>query len=494
MPLLRGDTDFPILDIKESRDWLLLPAATDDFLLVRDLNKLRSALGSTCRSILIEKRYFCKDYRDTYANFYAKKYATYPDKAVRLLFFGREIEPSKWWDVSQYSDSFLGYSVIRPTRVTSLGRTVLSPKACTSVTGFMCLTGFEVNLIGYQLRVDGFPYISQDSDVTICAHAACWMCFRYLSERYADRPEAYPFEISQLTQDVSAGRLVPSNGLSMSQVSEIFAHYGLSPEIYFRESTGRDQFYRLLYAYIESGMPVVVGLNDPEHAVTAIGHTSRFGPTKRKGLTWSSHYVTGLVVNDDNQMPYQVIRKPGVKVTGHVSSQFTLRQIDSFVVPLHESVHLAAEDVEDRTLRLLDDPDIGLSVMAPSLSKGDLVVRQFLTTSRAYKDERRKDVEGNQLPYGLALIYAILPMPKFIWVTELSTKTLYTNGPRIVGEILWDATASQYDRYAYLTIHYPEMMIVNNRDSMANDLSRLRFRKLPGLVDYGPYRHNLQEV
>ena len=40
-------------------------------------------------------------------------------------------------------------------------------------------------------------------------------------------------------------------------------------------------------------------------------------------------------------------------------------------------------------------------------------------------------------------------MPKFIWVCEISTIELYKEN-KIIGEIIFDATANALDRFAFL--------------------------------------------
>ena len=501
MPLLRGEQNYPILNIRVEQDffrdgdWEELLAACDGILLRKDLEKLQNALQSSCKTIIIERSYYCKDYRDTYTNFYAKKFADYPSKAVRLFFFKVDIDPTKWWDVNSYKEGFIGYSVIRPTLVTSIGRTILDPTACKGVHGHMCLTWFDAHLFGVELKVLGFPYISQDSDVTICAHAACWMCFRYLSERYTNFGEIYPFQITQLTHDLSHGRLVPSTGLEMSQVTEIFANYGLSPKIYSRE-VFEGSFLRLLFEYIDSGIPIVIGLEKPGHAVVAIGHILDFRTKPQDpGIVWSSSYVSGLVVNDDNSMPYQIVPGRGTEHTGHISSHFTLDQIDSFVVPLHDKVHLVAEDVEDLTFRVLLDPRHGMKKLSPLLKAYDdvneIVIRQYLTTSRAYREERCKP--GRKPPNNLDRFYSIYPMPRFIWVSELSTKSLFEDSQQILGEILWDATAQRH-QFAFLLIHYPEVLLANDPNLLQGGKHIRDMISLPSSQPYPAYRHNLEEI
>ena len=102
-----------------------------------------------------------------------------------------------------------------------------------------------------------------------------------------------------------------------------------------------------------------------------------------------------------------------------------MKDIDSFIVPLYEKVYLSAEDIERSTNALLRDPGYGLERNS-SLLVDDLIVRICLTTSRAYKTQRRQ----HRPPNGLEYTYTTLPMPQFIWLSELATRESYASeGP-----------------------------------------------------------------
>ena len=155
-------------------------------------------------------------------------------RTIRLHFFKEKFPPEDIFNLDKYNDKYIGYSIIRPTRINSIGRTIIDPCAHSKISGVLCKTNYKVHVLGAELKIEGFPYISQDTDVTVCAHAACWMVFRYFSERYTKYREILPYEISQMTEDISFGRLVPSRGLTVFQVTEIFSRFGFYPIIYMR--------------------------------------------------------------------------------------------------------------------------------------------------------------------------------------------------------------------------------------------------------------------
>ena len=58
---------------------------------------------------------------------------------------------------------------------------------------------------------------------------------------------------------------------------------------------------------------------------------------------------------------------------------------------------------------------------------------------------------------------------------------------KVLGEILWDATASDGDFFSWLVIHYPERILVNDRSSHSAGITE---RFFPSAASYDLYRHN----
>lgn len=487
MPIFYKKSDHVLIQIESFDDWRVFFECCDGYLAQYDFDRLYNYLRNDVKSIVLEKIYYDADYRDTYFNFFSRKFANYPSKTMRANFFAKKVSPQMLFKLDRYQESYIGFSVIRPNRVASIGRTVLDPKKLTDIHGYVCKAEYPVHILGAELVAKGFPYMSQDTDVTVCAHAACWMVFRYFSQRYTRYAEIWPYEVTQLTQDVSTGRLVPSKGLTVWQVTEMFSKFGFYPEIYMREQNPL-LFDRLLYHYVESGLPVVAGLTKHIHAITIIGHISDFLSVQPD--TTSYKYLKGLIANDDNYMPYHAIRRTEPKPVGYWS-KFKMDDIDTFIVPLYEKVHLSAEHVIKLAEAILTDPDWGINTNSSVLGYDQLITRTFLTSSRSYK----KFVRRNVLPFGISRVYSELQMPKFIWICEISTPELFVDG-KVVGELIFDATANQYDRFAFLVIHYPDFLLLNNRNFLTDDPKRFIIRNVDtnSVIPYRCYINNLCEV
>jgi hypothetical protein len=492
MPVYQQNTLFPVVHIADPTEWDLVGQVCSEYLAPRDLSHLRRGLTNV-RTVVVERDYIDKDYRDTYANFYAKKFAVYPPRTIRLHFFQCEVPPASIWGLSKFQEDYIGFAVIRPTRVNTIGRTMLNPKLLPGRKGTICLAKFDVNVLGNKLEIFAFPFVRQDTDVTVCAHASAWMVFRYFSEKYKRYREHWPYEITQLTTDYSGGRLVPSGGLTIGQLAEMFFRFGFQPKVYFRgvlaKQFGKDPdlFDRLLYSYIESGIPVVASLPTKNHAVTVLGHFSDYAAALPAHDFASSYgYSCGWVVNDDNHLPYQIVPGLAGAIPQHPEG-FVRTDIAGFVVPLYEKIHLLAEDVERLFKAVVTSKVVGLVATKQTLKPDETVVRTFLTSSRSYK--RGRVASG---PSALSQLYAYHPMPKFIWVAELSTRDLYPTG-KIVGEVIWDATANQLDPFSFLYIHYPDRIIVNDRNSLSRRPGRFKEASMT-LGPYDLYRNNLHEV
>jgi len=489
MPVFFEKEQHVLIQLESHEDWLSFCNSCEGYITARDFCLIHDYLKESARTVVIEKGYVDADYRDTYFNFFSRKFAHYPSKTIRANFFTKKISPRMLFNLERFQNEYIGFIVLRPNRITSIGRTILDPRRLPFISGHVCLSEYPVHILGSELIATGFPYMSQDTDVTVCAHAASWMIFRYFSQRYNRYAEKWPYEVSQLTTDVSKGRLVPSKGLTAYQVTEMFSNFGFAPEIYMR-SQYDDLFDRLLYMYVESGLPVVAALTEHGHAITIIGHMSDYTISFPATPKSSEAYLLGFIANDDNFLPYHALRKKDPKPDGYWSD-YKIGEMDTFIVPLYEKIHLSAEHVLTLSEAILTDDFFGLDARSNLLKYKHIITRTFLTSSKSFKNIRRKD----SVPFGMSNVYGEMAMPKFIWVCELSTSELFKDG-KIAGEILFDASANPRDTMAFLSIHYPDFLLINDRDFLTDDPRRFTIYVVDTaeIVPYKCYVNNLAEV
>lgn len=478
-------TLLPLVHFDADHSWDHLWNLCVPFIETHAASMLRQRLDGIVRAVAVELHYIDRDYRDTFSHFHSKRFNTPNSRTLRLHFFDRHLSRIELFDPSAAQSAYCGYAVIRPTRPSSLGRTMLSPYKLPELRGAMLRTCREgITLQGTPLYADGFPFISQDTDATVCAQSALWMLFRYFSTQYAHYREIRPFEITQLTKDYSIGRLFPTHGLTDWQMGEACRQLGFSPLIYTRKGFAAS-FDHLLYTYIESGVPVLAATRD--HVFVALGHRSDFSkvPPPNPQVP-SSFFCTGYVINDDNSMPYQDL--PLVRGTGS-GRQFSphgLDSLESFIAPLPEKVFLAAEHQQKVVERLLADPVFGIAKNSSILASTGLITRSFLTSGRSFK---RKLLERGMGHPKVAEFYQALPMPRFIWVTELSIASDFPS--QTVGEVIWDATRNEHEVDGWIAVHYPEFLALDVGSAL-NTLPQFKNFVLDNPTSYEPYKSNLE--
>lgn len=494
--MIEGENSIlPILTFDAQTDWASLYKIADPHLEKKGLARLIAALNTTAKCVVVEREYIDKDYRDTFSHFHSKRFSTPNSRCLRLHFFSNNVTKAALAEASgdrkrnsELNQVYLGYSVIRPTKPNCIGRTFLTPASRGPASAYACLCDETVSILGTELGIKGFPFISQDADVTVCAESAVWMMLRYFSNRYHLYPEIYPFQVVNLTKDYSLGRIVPSTGLYIWQMAESMRRIGRPPLIYTRKSF-KEKFDHLLYTYIESGIPVLAGLKD--HVVVAFGHSSVFS-NKIPGndAIYSSAFNDAFVINDDNYVPYQLLHKDAKKTgSGAQASEYKFEDIVDFIAPLPEKVFLSAEDFETVVTAILDSQEFGVKALSASLAKCRLVFRMFLTTGKSFKKRLKERNMGNQI---VETVYRDIPLPHFMWVCEISTVDAFSRH-EICGEILWDATRNAREPNGWIALHYPEILVVDTGSALNGDQDLKRV-DLDESTNYQIYKNNLFEI
>jgi hypothetical protein len=492
-----ADTPLEIVVFDANHQWDQLLNSASGYLDQPALNRLKRILENDTQCVLVERYYIDKDYRDTYSAYHSKRFSTPPSRCIRFHFFNRSIPRSALNDPASMQEPYLGYAVIRPTRPNALGRTLLDPAKLRPAEGTMCLCSEQVSIQGAEVVVHGFPFISQDADVTVCAQSALWMLFRYYSNFLRTSKEVYPHQICNLVSDYSIGRLLPSSGLTLWQMGEACRKMG-HPALLYNRKKFLDEcpdipFEHLMYTYIESGLPIIVGV--PGHAMISFGHKSDYtktapiiaavDPARPANFGYSSHYNDALVINDDNNEPYQLL-------SDGTTSNYSLANIDSFMVALPEKVFLSAECFQSAVKTILNTSQFGYRSHSATLRNETLMLRLFLTTGKSFKRSLLDRTLGTSL---VNEVYRNLPLPHFVWVCEISTPENYVNH-KVLGEILWDATRNVYESDGWLALHYPEQIIFDQGSCFNGEQELLVFDLTPDQnnIAYPLYRHNLTDI
>jgi len=493
---------------KEIEFWQQITEATEGRLTPWGYETLNSGLHGYVKAVLVEPLYICKDYRNLFANFYSKKFHERSSYCSRLHFFNDDSITAEEaiFHPEKYQQAYFGYSVIEPVNRRCIGRTIVDPYAIgyKQQTHFCLRNQTKVRIHGADYNAHGFPYRSQSGEATVCAHTALWAACRYLSDRYREYRELYPYNLIELTGDTN-GRRVPYRGMSYTDYSTILSEFGCHPAIIRPKGTkssssgkktkdwtkDREAFFDL-YSYVESGFPVLTSFGG--HVVTIIGHTIldkllAGSQPDSNGFFNSAYLVKEYIVVDDNYFPYRLLAysgSPQYYGTGGYTGMDHPPSIDAVVaavVPLPEKAYLPPKFARDSGCKVYSAPaaraKIDEVVKKLGLKDGKLkIVRLFLTSGSAF--QRRKREYYNQNAADELLKFPVsLNVPHFVWVMELSTLETH-NARRCFAEIIVDATASKSE-YEPIYVRIGNYLICGNKE-----------QEVAGCpLSFSQYTHNL---
>ncbi|MEM6779558.1 MAG: hypothetical protein AAF670_18025 [Planctomycetota bacterium] len=500
---------------------------------------LRNGLSKHVGTVLIESEYLCRDFRSLHSNFYSRKFRPRTGRCDRLHFFSQQGLSADKILLGDADEGYIGASVIEPLATRCLGRTIIDPyKIGFDDQRFYCLaTDFSHRIGGAEYKVRGFPYRSQDSEATVCAHTVLWSVARYLSQQYPTYAEVLPFDLVQLAGR-RHGRVFPQHGMTFEDYSEILDHVGCHPLILSGlgndgrplhvHSAERRTFDDDLYAYVESGVPVICSFGD--HVVSLIGHTAGdesvpdnaiekadpddddlHGAAPEIEFVNSSRLIGQYVAIDDNEFPYRLVANEGGPLKESVYSR-SVQEISTCVIPLPDETYLEPGEVRTYAKKLMSAREVR-SVVARTLADDEIsdladgrpmrvIFRQLLTTGRALKKRKleawrrseRAGVgssvgqvgpdQGLREPQQIAL-------PQFVWLVEFSTVRLRSQN-RVFGELLLDATAGETDLdYIFLRIGRYLARSIGRATTPRDPPTGLPLSRELHYSTFEPYRNNL---
>ncbi len=276
--------------------------------------------------------------------------------------------------------------------------------------------------------------------------------------------------------------------------------FGFGTRMYGKEQYG-NEFERLLSCYVESGIPLVVAIQNEEssigHALLVVGrendYTTRFDELEQCNID-DEKSLLAMALNDieiydydsmpkrfvfidDNQPAYQkaTLAKPAEH---YPSNEWKKCTITHFIAPLYPKIYLEAFQAKKYVIKFL------LTGPQPIREHSEIVLRVFLASGRSYKHElaRDKGVCGE-----LKNLLIETQMPKFIWVAEISTKELIKAG-KASGLMIVDATEANI----YHKVN-PLIMAVFDGNMLVLEKSSGKLQsKVLHFSPFAIYEHNLK--
>ncbi|MBL0316340.1 MAG: hypothetical protein IPP69_11380 [Flavobacteriales bacterium] len=421
---------------------------------------------------LIEYPYVDKVYRDSFYEYYSSKHYSYQRDCIRVSIFKNGISAEDFLDSVKHdelSKKYLGFFIIRPTMNALFGRSIIHPNAFEESDFKICTCSASTLVFGVKLTAVGFPHSSQDGETLKCAETTIWSIMEYFSNRYAEYKPTLPATIHKTLARFSYQRQLPSNGLTMDQISFALKEFGFGTRIYSDESYAGDEIYKIIDCYIESGIPVLIGLEgiDVGHVIIGVGKQvedfewkdidkstlTAFG--KETSFYDASDLPSKYIIQDDNFQPYRIIKldNPGEYYADEDCKAY---KIDSVVVPLYPRIYLEAVVAKNLALQVIGDLNLGYEFSS------DFVFRFFLASSRSFKNHvSRMPLMDQRLKENLL----ITRMPKFIWCAEIFTQKNYEESNEALGLLILDATeANRVGLDAFIFAGYPDRCISMNEN------------------------------
>lgn len=421
-------------------------------------------------TIIAETDYIDKTYRDLYYHYYATKLRPFERNCVRLSFCKPVVDENITYsaeDVEKLKDNYLGFLVLRPLGWMCIGRNVINPEALKTVGNdiLLCKTNVNATVLGTKVSVSGFPHSSQDGEMMTCAETTIWSIMSYLANRYNTYSMPLGHNIIASLTHSSYERQTPSSGLNFQQISSSLQNQGLACRVYDKENP---KFKEILSCYIESGIPLALCLEAKTfgHAVACIGRKTidrntvtlhTVNSNNKNYFVWNKS-IDEFVVNDDNMTCYQIMTYVN-PCSYYQHSDWDGMEITHFIAPLHNKIYLDAEIAIEASLQLIGQYNYN----------DNSVIRTFLTSSRSYRDYI---VSNASLSEEQKQTFVELDMPKFIWVTEISSESSFKSH-KVNGLLLIDATSGQQDMIDSVIIK------IQNGDADVYDKSSHDFMTLP---------------
>lgn len=369
------------------------------------------ALGAGATAVFIDRPYVDFDYRSDLSHFYGRAFRPPPETTERLIFTNDEI--------------VLGMSVVRPLPQ-QVGRTLLPPpeEEARYVT---CQCDMPMHAFGFEWKVRGYPFSSQDGEYGVCAHTAIWSIARYHHLRFATDRYTISGIIEAAGLRERPDKTSRSDGLYGFDIIRAFRGIGL-PALQYdipsipATSRGTETADTVICRYLNSGIPAAVLTSN--HMLVLIGYGER------------PNGEFFYIVSDDNLGAYQRMDI----VTGTGPDAWRL-----LIVPQPGRMHVNGEAAEARGEQVFEDRVRATTgpghLLAPWMATPrELRVRTYATPSTSYVSA----LVDRGVPESIRHHHTYAPKGNWLWVTEIQDPTADAH-ERVVGEIAIDATSLQLD-------------------------------------------------
>ena len=446
------------------------------------LEEIVASVSSNPPIAVVEKNYIDVDYSASYHDQLGRSFTPVPRETTRIHFFEQELTKRRLINgsdttVEALQSSYIGFTVIRPDWPTTLGRTFL--KCPAELAGrparFPTRGTTSVDLAGIPLKVESCPYMSQDQKVLACATAALWMSSTPLAEKIPEIAWHSTADITKLAMSLNRpfGPVLGRRGLSLQEMGHALLEIGFDPSIHPYPSPER--LVDVCHLYADSGIPpiLVVRTDSGWHAVTVVGYSLKPPASMNSNAVSpipAHEFISHLIIHDDQRgmyLPAQV-RNSQNKTASYladlaleIEGQTHLLSCQAVLVPLPTRVML-----DEHAVRIQSSEWINWAIGERLIENTDVVTRTILVRSNTLKEtlQKLRDRTGNTgYPNFLVRFARGLPMPRYIWLVEVSYSDNWDPAepqlPPVIADLVLDSTSTETLRPDYLMLHFPNIAL-----------------------------------
>lgn len=453
-------------------------------------------------TIVYDRYYVDKVYRDEFYEYYAKKHFSIFRNTKRFILINNSYSRNELLSNdcvvhNKIENDLIGMIVIKPTK--TIGRVLINPYKINIPKLCVLTSNFDITVLGRIYSMKAFPSSGQDIEVMTCAEVNIWQIMEYYGQKYDNYRTLLPSELRSFIKDNSEVRMLPSDGLTDEQESFLFLKNGFSPKIYYkrefyednnqymtRELFNNPTFDQILHLYVESGIPILINLRDKgdvlgeRHSITCIGFektdTTQVNAKIKNFIdnpdalqyngmsvaeSWDQKYK--YIFMEDHSKPYFSLSLDDI-IFPETGIEW---EIESFVAPLYKHVFVSAEDacviMEEVISKTTDLVKKCLS------DDSELFLKLFLVPSRAYKNFRINNTDSIQEK----VFFSQMNYPKYLWICEYGNKESFSNN-KAIGEYIIDATSSKQDSFeSIISTRHGRYVSFRKPNESVNEVLRL---------------------
>lgn len=178
----------------------------------------------------------------------------------------------------------------------------------------------------YSNKIKCVPFIMPNPYFGVCAQAAVWIALKCLENVSTLSVKSVP--IPEIQKAAAGHYFSDSEGLGFANITRLLKMNNCEAFVYDTtfepfKSFSFDEMYNIIYAYVESGLPVILGVdvsklpwwdNHPPgyHTIVLIGHT----------INKKSGEIDGFILHDETKYPYLEIKKDELKKAWDIPDEY----------------------------------------------------------------------------------------------------------------------------------------------------------------------------